>query len=318
MMKENKLSQAFKAYWEADFSKAYEMLDGINAKESRAACLYLGEMYEFGRGVKSDSDKAISCYLEAKIEGCPIADYNLGQLFLGEYDTPSKARSHLESAYKGLKKGAERGHASSAFAVFSAINDEILFSERQDEAVYWLTLAADLEHSKARHYLAEILWEGNNIVDRDRSRAINLWKSAAQSGFIESQYILGFEYATSNETIDRRGEAIKWYEMASSAGHVEAGFNMGAMLMLGEHVEQNIARGFSLIERAAGSKCVNAIQFLADTFEMGFGDIEPDLNLAQYWRDQYKEIAAQEETIPLEGVGILSIALSSYDAEELL
>ena len=109
-----------------------------------------------------------------------------------------------------------------------------------------------------------------------------------------AQYELGASYATGNfDTWHRSWQrpkderaALRWYSAAAEQGHVEAQYNLGFMLLLGEGAAPNASAALAWLERAGEGGSNDAARLLADLYA-GSGQergVPRDVERAAYWR----------------------------------
>jgi TPR repeat protein len=109
-----------------------------------------------------------------------------------------------------------------------------------------------------------------------------------------AQYGLGASYATGDfDTWQRSWQrpkneraALRWYSAAAEQGHVEAQYNLGFMLLLGEGTAPDASAALRWLERAAQRGSNDAAKLLSDLYD-GWGQergVARDLERAAYWR----------------------------------
>jgi len=122
----------------------------------------------------------------------------------------------------------------------------------------------------------------------DRAEALRLLKSAAESGFVTAQLMLGQSYENGQFGARDLTSAMRWYEKAAHNGSVEAQVAMGTAFYLGRGVKKEFTEAARWYREAAQGGDVGAQYLLASMYEQGDGVVR-DLRLARYWY----EIAAK-------------------------
>lgn len=112
----------------------------------------------------------------------------------------------------------------------------------EEAAVMWYQAAAE-QHSnaEAQAYMA-LCYELGDGVEEDLSKALELYRSAAEQGHPEAQFSLG-EHASHFK------EAVRWYTRAADQGHANAMWKLALCYQLGEH--QPVAQGTRRLKPSA-------------------------------------------------------------------
>jgi len=98
--------------------------------------------------------------------------------------------------------------------------------QASDEAIKWLTLAANNKHLSAQKKLAN-LYQSGSQVKRDLKKAYDCFLLAATSGDDEAQLKLGDMYRNGEGVSSDNSEAIRWYRMSANQGNQEARHRLG-------------------------------------------------------------------------------------------
>lgn len=95
-----------------------------------------------------------------------------------------------------------------------------------DEAVYWLAKAIELKKGGWAMGLMGSCYQDGDDVEQDEEKAVQLYKDAAEQGYVKAMYKLGriYEKGSDNkDTIPRdKEESVKWYRKASLQNHSKA------------------------------------------------------------------------------------------------
>lgn len=142
-----KLRQAAQHYLERDYARALPLIEWCVEAQSAAAAFMLGRMYEKGRGVPLDEQRAVALYLDAALGGVSHANVNLGWMLLEgrgcRRDREAAIDAWSEAAIKGQRAGAAEALA------WLAVQER-----RYSDAAAWsavgISLGSDLCHDYAR------------------------------------------------------------------------------------------------------------------------------------------------------------------------
>lgn len=250
-------------YW---YSKA--------ANQGDAAAQYqLGVRYETGKGIIKDNKQAVYWYRLAAEQGHDIAQTTLGDFYFDgfgvekNYEQAKKwylkaseqnnARSFLglfrihlngngvdrnvKEAVKYLTKGAELGDVACqwllGFNYYTDVNG-LGLSENGELATYWLEKAVVQNHDGAMEVLADMYAEGK-LVKRDKQKANELYRRAAELGNSEAAYKLASAYGFGDGVDVDKGVAFKWMKKSAELGYAKAQLNLGYFFATGYACEKD-------------------------------------------------------------------------------
>jgi TPR repeat protein len=125
----------------------------------------------------------------------------------------------------------------------------------------------------------------------DLPGALPLFRKAADAGSADAQAWLGYLMDLAEENT----EAVRWYRAAAEQGHKDGLAGLADMYAKGEGVEKDLAEARSLYEKAADAGQDRAARVLANAYEKGGLDVEPDSGRAAYWQSRAAELAARKE-----------------------
>lgn len=169
-------------YW---VNKAYESgsLKGVN---------YLGCIYAEGLGVEVNLDKAIELFLQAAQQGEPLAQRNLGALYMGMY---VPFRKHYKKAEYWLQKAAIQGDDWAQYYLgylYQLKDDNKSEKVNKDLTLYWYKKASEKGNEYAQYYLATYL-ENQSPVNEEE--VFNLYLESAKKGLYLAQCEVARHYA---------------------------------------------------------------------------------------------------------------------------
>jgi TPR repeat protein len=121
----------------------------------------------------------------------------------------------------------------------------------------------------------------------DLPGALPLFREAAEAGSADAQVWLGYLLDFAEENV----EAVRWYRAAAEQGHAEGLAGLADMYAKGEGVEKNLGEARLLYEKAADAGNDRAARVLAQAYEEGGLDVEPDAGTAAYWQSRVAELA---------------------------
>jgi len=165
------------AYERGDYVTALRLWRPLAEQGNALAQYYLGEMYEFGKGVSQNDAKAVTWFRKAAYSDQDLspAQYNLGVAY-----------------HEG--KGVLQDYA---------------------KAVAWFRFAAEKDYVPAQYSLGLMYARGEG-VPQDFVMAVELYRKVAEQGFSTAQYSLGAMYAKGMGVRQDYLEAHKWFNLAAS------------------------------------------------------------------------------------------------------
>ena len=123
-------------------------------------------------------------------------------------------------------------------------------------------------HSPAR--IGSQYAKGDGVY-KNETEAVAWFRIGAQTGEVDSFYMLGTCYA--NGIFVRRdfAEATKWFRRGADAGHVGSMINLSSSYVNGYGVERDEGKAFALIHNAANTGHVDAMRKIAFFYKFGVG-----------------------------------------------
>lgn len=231
-------------YEDGEFDQAFSLFQKSADSGFAPAQVYLGIMYEAGRGVAKSLALALDWYCKAAEQNHPDAYFNLGRLCLMRGDERG-----MNEAYRFFRMAADGGHVGAYFNLgLMNYNGSAGIGVNQEVAVEYLTLAGEAGHVEAQAVLGN-LYENGLAVEKDVDKAITWYLRAAAKGHLYSQCCLGDLYL--NGARPDPEQAVRWYLRAAEAGQAEAQFNLGRLYETGRGVEQNLKAAAEWYKKAA-------------------------------------------------------------------
>ena len=218
----------------------------------------LGNYYRYGE--TEDPTQAVYWYRKAAEQGYADAQYELGYCYRFSYGV-TKDNAQAEEWYR---KAAEQGHD---------IAQSIL-------TVGWMQEAKDdfpkaIKGDKEAQY--KIGWYyryGSHDVPENFVQAVYWYRKAAEQGYAEAQYELGYCYMGGNGVAEDETQAVSWYRKAAEQGHADAQLMMGHAYSRGSGVKQDYDIAISWYKKVMENK--SADEFAPRAAEMNIEYIEEE------------------------------------------
>ena len=173
----------------------------------------------FNQGLQHEQannlDKAFLCYKQAAEQGYVFAMYNLALCYKdGKGCTPSS-----EKSFSWMQKSAHKNfHEAQLCVAVILINKPQSTLKEREQAFLYLTLAAQQNNPTAVRLLAEFFQKGI-VVEKDLSKAFDLYKVAAGLGEVLAQHNLACMYQIGDGVARNIQLACDWFEKAIIQGH---------------------------------------------------------------------------------------------------
>jgi len=216
---------------------------------------YLGSMYETGKGVEQNYEKAIKYYKMA-IEGCNgSAMYNLGNM----YYNGKGLEQNYEESIKYYKMATEKGEEHAMYNLGYMYEFGKGVEQNDGEAIKYYKMAIEEGHSSAMCSLG-YMYDNGKGVEQNYEEAIKYYKMAIEKGNGKAMYNLGSMYCNGAGVEQDYEKAIKYYKMAIEKGEEKAMNNLGRMYDFGKGVEQNCEEAIKYYKMAIEKDCKKALE----------------------------------------------------------
>ena len=258
------------------------------------AQVFLGRMYEEGRGVEKDVAQAVLWYRKAAELGNATAQGNLGWMYRAGHGV----QKDDAQAMLWYRKAAEQGDAR-AQTNLGWMYAEGLGVEKDDaQAVLWYRKAAEQGYANAQTNLGWMYREGRG-VQKDDAQAVLWYRKAAEQGYARAKFNLGWIYEQGLGVEKDDAQAVLWYRKAAEQGYANAQTNLGWMYREGRGVQKDDAQAVLWYRKAAEQGGATAQATLGWMYEQGRG-VQKDDAQAVLW---YRKAADQGEVTAQSNLG---------------
>ena len=191
--------------WETLFN---EKLKEASAGNSNAQ-YDVGAMYQNGRGVAANREKALEWYRKAAAQNDPKAISRLNLI-----------QSNEERFSKTLAQ-AETGDVESQYDLGNMYSEGVGVDADTEKAMAWYEKAASQGYEKAQYKLGLFYYEDSR-TRKDLPHAFQLFSNAADKGHPAAQFHLGKMYASGQGVKRNYEKALEWLGKAADGGFNEA------------------------------------------------------------------------------------------------
>ncbi|KAG0252763.1 hypothetical protein DFQ27_007864, partial [Actinomortierella ambigua] len=210
------------------------------------AQLRVAKMYDLGRGVDASDEKAAIWYLRAANGGSAEAQYRIGNM----YEYGRGVKQDEEEALRWYRSAAFQGQSDAPYKLWTWYSLGRGVQQSDEKPLKWLVMAAQQGNISAQHSLGVAYAEGIGVEQND-VEAARLFTSAAQQGNASAQFRLGMVYAEGKGVEQSDVEAVKWLTKAADQGDASAQFRLGLMYAEGKGVEQSDVEAVKWLTNAA-------------------------------------------------------------------
>ena len=168
---------------------------------------------------------------------------------------PDKAQMQMERAAQQGHAAAQEWMARRCLGAFGATERDYVCART------YLVQSASLGRASAQTLLAYLLISGLGSPV-DLSRAVRLYRVAAEKGDITAQNNLGEMYEMGRGVARDLEQAVRWYEIAAEQGLGPAQFNAGRLWAIGIGGRKDPAKARAFLVQAEGNGVGQARQVL--------------------------------------------------------
>ena len=271
----NLYKEGLRYYHDKKYNNSLKIFLELANKEYAASYVFLGIQYYKGQGTQIDYPKALSYFLKAKENKVSDAYYWLGCCYeFGNGVTPN-----METAFNYYKQGSTLGNVESKYQTYLCYKYAKGTKKNKDLEAYYLKEAVNHKHCDAAYDYGVMLYK-----KKEYKIAFDYFKIASENGNIDAINYLGQLCYEGHGT--SKIDAIKWYEMASNLGSLDATYNLACVM--DEFDKPNAIRYY----KEAANKGDKPSQLILSKFykkgEPRF-NIKKDIETSKYWLKKYKE-----------------------------
>ncbi len=116
-----------------------------------------------------------------------------------------------------IREQAVAGDPEAQFSLAIMLDEGYDINQDKQQAIYWLTRAAEQNLAGACLFLG-IKYEHGNTVTQDSLQAVHWYTKAAVQGWPSAQYLLGMLLAERKELAEKR-QALSWLSLSAEQGY---------------------------------------------------------------------------------------------------
>jgi TPR repeat protein len=210
----------------------------------------LGICYELGMGVNEDKIKAFEFYEKSAEKGHVNATFHLGYCYVNGI---------------GTKINKEKG-----FELFDvAVEKRSIYAQNKKEVVNDLNEVKHLYQKLAENdnevaflcKLGEIYESGKGVI-QNKVRAFNFYKQAAEMGYTNGKYKLGYYFLHGFIVDIDKKKAFNLYKEAAEEGNGDAQKSLALLYEQGEGIEKDINSAIYWYKKCLDNGCLDVKESL--------------------------------------------------------
>jgi TPR repeat protein len=230
----------------------------------KTALVSLGTLYQSGRGVTQDFEKARDLYTKAASLGSGRALNNLGLIYARgegiEQDYPRAAGLFAQAGEMGIKEAYRN------LGVLHENGFGVPLDEAKAAALYKLASNADPSEPTS---VARYVYDPRLTPIQSTSEALENIQAAAKAGDPVAQFQIGWVLLQKTEpTHAEIQQAAQWFTRAAQSGYGPAMANLGMMHFRGEGVLQDFVYGHMWMSLATTAGVILNEALIAEFVEL--------------------------------------------------
>ncbi len=247
-------------------SKARQAIKGLANQGDPRGCYYMGLLYYYGSGYKTDDKKAFEWFQKGTDKGDLDSLCRLGMCYV-------EGASIERDADKGIsmiRESAEKGSLVGARILAESYLKGIGVERSRTYAMDWYQKGVEQNDPLAICALGEAYLKGDIFKDEDY--AFKLFKKGAGLKDRECMFYLAYSYATGKGTEINLEESTRWLIESANLGYAPAAMKLAHSYFSKDIVrEENPEESFKWLKKACDLGDERAYFQLAHYYEEGYG-----------------------------------------------
>ena len=228
-----------------DFGEAVKWFSRAADQGYPLAQMNLGGLYLEGRGVEQNTQLGVSWIRKAAEEDEPLAQFNMGWL----YFDGKAVKQDYKTAYSWFSLSAENDWADGQLRAGKMLINGLGVEKDASRGFKWMLQAAENGNVIAQYDVSICYFNGIG-VEEDLGKCAKWSRAAAEKGHPEAQSIIGqLMFFGEGQKQDRQG-AIRWLKKAAENGVLQSQFILGGCLFHGDGIEKDHAEAFKWLTLA--------------------------------------------------------------------
>jgi len=207
---------------------------------------YLGLLYQNGSGVEKDLEQAFTLFKSAAENGNQASQYELSKAYANGRGTDVDG----EKALHWLRAAANSGLGDAQFFLAGALDSGQGAPLDRAEALGWYRRAAENGVPIAQRILGSKYLAGDDTTAPDPNEALRWLTLAAQAGDPGAMHNLAVAYGGDHNIARNDAKALKWYAAGSETGLARSTYALAQYYELGRGLPVDIKQAALLYREA--------------------------------------------------------------------
>lgn len=227
--------------------QAFDFLSKCAEKDNPEAQALLGNLYLLGVGTKKNIDLGFRWLEIAADQNEAYALYKLGE----RYFSGDETEKNVSLGLSYLNRSAKQGNCFSQELLGDIYLDQIEGVTKDSLlAKFWYEKAVKQGSHSACYKLSNLLFEGDEFVNVDTIKALELLRSLADSNHKEAQFFLGWRLIYGTQVPQDTAEGLKWITELANSGDGAALNFLGRLFEEGRIFKKDLKEAINYYTRA--------------------------------------------------------------------
>lgn len=232
-----------------NFKKAIDLLNQAAEASYVDSFVSLGYVYLNGLGVNKDPAKSLEFFKKAADEGSIEGKFRYAELVI----KTSKDPEQLRTALLYVQDTGKAGYPPALHAIGGMLAGGVFIQKDVAKSIEYYQMAASAGYVDSAMALAEIYLNGYE-VERDIGKSEKWYAKSAELGSANAYYALGFISTNKkNPTIEDIAKGYKYFSMAADMWHEKAQTELAKMLYLGRGTKKDSKQAMKWLNLAASA-----------------------------------------------------------------
>lgn len=179
----------------------------------------VGECYYYGKGVRTDYQRALEYYFKAATQNHASAIYSIGFMYYHGEGVEQNKTAAFQWFTKALNSGLKDSNLY--YLIGYCYSNGTGINRDYNNAYKYYKMSADAGNLMALNNLG-VLYQNGTGVEKSYHKASEMFIKAAKGGLASAQHNAAINYEHGNGVQTNLTEAIKWYRKAAEQNHADS------------------------------------------------------------------------------------------------
>ena len=266
-----------------DYKRAWDLAEKASKQANGEGHYLVASMYKMGIHVQKDLSQWQKYLKSAAYAGCAEAQAEMGVAYLNGVPEANITQDS-KLAISLLSQASQQGNTTGNFYLGICYENGVGVNKDETKAINYYYTAANAGHAVAQSTVGWAYLWGMYGLDVNYSEAYKYVNAAIEQGEPQAYKIMGDIYRYGLGITEDNYTAVEWYRKASEAGNIPATNLLAEMYIWGLGVVQDKTKGYHLYKAAADADDLNGFAGLGLCYENGYGVIKNMHNAVTYYK----------------------------------